>query len=232
MHDVSHLLSVTEAIRSRKSVRSFRPDPVSPALVEEVLSLAARAPSGGNLQPWRLRLLHGDALQAFKGTVRARIAECPEGEAPQYPIYPPDLWEPYRSWRFDIGERMYASIGVARGDKAGRALQFARNYEFFGAPVGLLCYVDRGMGSAQWADLGMYLQTVMLALRERGLHSCAQECWSLYHETIGRFVQAPPQWMLFCGMAIGHEDSAAPINSVQSPRMAFGDFAAWVQAGA
>jgi nitroreductase len=221
---------VATAVRSRKSVRAFLDQDVSRPLLEEVLTLAARAPSGGNLQPWRLRVLSGAAMSAFKEVMRARVREAPEGEAPfEYEIYPKDLGEPYRTSRFEIGERLYASLGVPRDDKAGRRRQFARNFEFFGAPAALLCFVDRGMGPPQWADLGMYLQTVMLLLRERGLHSCSQEAWSLYHRTVRAFVAAPPEWLLFCGMAIGYEDAAAPVNAMESPRAGFKDFAAWVQ---
>lgn len=228
MHSPSEL-PVAQAVCSRKSVRAFLDQDVPRALLEEVLTLAARAPSGGNLQPWRLRVLSGEAMAAFKSVMRSRVREAPEGEDPlEYEIYPKGLGEPYRSSRFDIGERLYASIGVVRDDKAGRRRQFARNFDFFGAPAAVLCFVDRRMGPPQWADLGMYLQTVMLLLRERGLHSCPQEAWSLYHRTARAFVSAPPEWLLFCGMAIGYEDPAAPVNAIESPRMEFKDFAAWV----
>ena len=228
MHE-SSVLSVAQAVRSRKSVRAFLDQDVPRSLLEEVLTVAARAPSGGNLQPWRLRLLSGEAICALKAVMRSRVREAPEGEAPfEYEVYPKGLGEPYRTSRFDIGERLYASIGVARDDAPGRRGQFARNFDFFGAPAALLCFVDRRMGPPQWADLGMYLQTVMLLLRERGLHSCPQEAWSLYHRTVRAFVSAPTEWLLFCGMAIGYEDPAAPVNAIESPRLAFEDFAAWV----
>jgi nitroreductase len=222
-------LSVTTAVLSRKSVRSFLPTAVPRNVLEEVLALAARAPSGGNLQPWRLRVLDGEAMTVFKSMMQSRIQQAPEGDTPvEYDIYPKNLGEPYRTNRYDIGERMYASIGVTREDKHGRRRQFARNYEFFGAPAAVLCFVDRNMGPPQWADLGMYLQTVMLLLRERGLHSCPQESWALYHRTVREFVSAPPEWLLFCGIAIGHEDPEAPINAVESPRIPFEGFGAWV----
>lgn len=227
------IATVTQAVRTRRSVRAFLDRDVPRPLIEEVLSLAARSPSGGNLQPWRLYVLANDAMGSFKAMMHERIAQAPEGELPlEYEIYPSNLPEPYRTWRYDIGERMYGAIGVGREDKAGRRRQFARNYEFFGAPVGLLCFIDRGMGPPQWADLGMYLQTVMLLLRERGLNSCAQECWALYHQSIRAFVAAPQEWMLFCGMAVGYVDPTAPINAVESPRMKFDDFARWIAAPA
>jgi nitroreductase len=229
VHSPSELLPVATAVRSRKSVGAFLDREVPRAVLEEVLTLAARAPSGGNLQPWRLRVVSGEAMSAFKSVMRARVRELPDGEAPfEYEIYPKDLGEPYRTSRFDIGQRLYAAIGVARDDRAGRRGQFERNFEFFGAPAAVFCFVDRGMGPPQWADLGMYLQTVMLLLREQGLHSCPQEAWSLYHRTVSAFVAAPPEWLLFCGMAIGYEDPAAPVNAIESPRTQFSDFASWV----
>jgi nitroreductase len=224
-------MNISDAVRTRKSVRAFLDTPVSDAVLREVLTLAARAPSGGNVQPWRIYVLNGSAMADFKEVIRQRVAAQPEGEAPfPYDIYPPNLWEPHRGARFEVGENMYAAIGVARDDKAGRRRQFARNYEFFGAPAALLCFIDHRMGSAQWSDLGMYLQTVMLLLRERGLHSCAQECWSLYHQTIRQYLGTPPELMLFCGMAIGHEDTAAPINRLETRRLRFEDFATVVSA--
>src|SRR5690606_26064176 len=134
-------------------------------------------------------------------------------------IYPPNLWEPHRSARFELGEQMYAALGVTRDDKLGRLQQFARNYEFFGAPAALYCYVDRRMGPPQWSDLGMYLQTLMLLLRERELDSCAQECWSVYPKTVSSVLQPPAELMLFCGMSIGYADPDAPVNGLRSQRL-------------
>jgi len=214
-------MNVTDAVESRRSVRAFLPTPVPESLLREVLATAARSPSGGNLQPWRLYVLTGQSLADF----RARLAGRTSVSAPEYAIYPPSLGEPYRTQRYVLGEQMYALLGVPREDKAGRAAHFARNFDFFGAPAALFCYVDRTMGAPQWSDLGMFLQTVMLLLRERGLDSCAQECWSVSHKAVGEFLKPPPEWMLFCGMAIGHADPAAPVNQLRAERMPVEDFA-------
>lgn len=218
-------MTVTEAVRRRRSIRAFLDREVPPALLREAIELAARAPSGGNVQPWKLHVLAGAPLAELKTQVRARLKAGPQVDKPDYEIYPPNLWEPHRSARFEVGEQMYGLLGVPREDKFGRLMQFARNYEFFGAPAALFCYVDRRMGPPQWSDLGMYLQTLMLLLTERGLDSCAQECWSVYHETVDRFLGAPAGELLFCGMAIGYADPAAPVNRLATQRLPLADFA-------
>ncbi len=217
-------LGVTEAVRARRSVRAFLDTQVPLSVLREVLEIAARAPSGGNLQPWWLHVVTGEPLARLREQMRERVAS--QGPDPaEYDIYPPNLWEPYRSRRFEIGEIMYRALGIARTDKLGRLQRFAENYQLFGAPVGLFCFVDRRMGSPQWSDLGMYLQTVMLLLKERGLDSCAQESWSAYHRVVSELVKSPPELMLFCGMAIGYADPEAPVNAIQSPRAPLDEFA-------
>lgn len=212
-------MNVTEAVRSRKSVRQFLPDPVDPAVIREVLANAARAPSGGNLQPWHVHVVGGASLANFKAIMAGRIEAASAGETMEYDVYPRELGSPYRERRYEVGEDLYRSIGVAREDRPARLRQFARNYAFFDAPLALFCSVDRQMGPPQWADLGMFLQTVMLLLREAGLHSCAQECWARYAQTVGAFLALPPERMLFSGMAIGYEDTQAPINGWRSTRV-------------
>jgi nitroreductase len=188
------------------------------------LEAAARAPSGGNLQPWRIHLLVGAALQRFRERMKQRL-ELGGFDPIDYAVYPPNLHEPYRTQRFQVGEGLYATLGIERADKLGRLGQFARNYNFFGAPVGLFCFVDRRMGPPQWSDLGMYLQTLMLLLCERGIDSCAQEAWSAFGATVAEFVAAPAEQMLFCGMAIGYADAAAPVNRLVTERAALAAFA-------
>lgn len=218
-------MNVSDAVKSRKSVRQFLPDPVDSAVIREVLAKAAHAPSGGNLQPWRVQVVGGASLARFKSIMARRIEEASAGESTEYDVYPRELTSPYRERRYQVGEDLYRSIGVAREDRPARLRQFARNYAFFDAPLALFCSVDRQMGPPQWADLGMFLQTVMLLLREAGLHSCAQECWARYAQTVGAFLDLPPERMLFCGMAIGHEDTDAPINQWRSARVPLEAFA-------
>jgi len=219
-------MNVFEAVESRRSIRDFLPTPVDGAVIRKVLAAAARSASGGNLQPWHIDVLAGEPLQQLKDLMKTRVVEAPTGDAHKdYSIYPPELVAPYRDRRFQVGEDMYALLGVPREDKAGRLQWFGRNYQFFGAPLALFCTVDRRMGLPQWSDLGMYLQTVMLLLREVGLDSCAQECWAIYPETITGFLGTPPERMLFTGMAIGWRDPDHPINRLVTRRAPLEEFA-------
>jgi len=211
------MMTVTDAVDARQSVRGFADRPVDLALLRELIVRAARAPSGGNLQPWHIDLVSGAPLERFRALMAARLM-AGTTEPPAYAIYPPELGEPYRTRRFEIGEALYGRLGIPREDKAGRRRWFAQNFAFFGAPVALFCTVDRAMGPPQWSDLGMYLQTLMLLLVERGLGSCPQECWAMYPETVTAFLGTPPERMLFCGMAIGHPDAGAPANALRSAR--------------
>ena len=216
--------TVTEALRTRRSIRAFRPDPVDDATVRELLELAARAPSGGNLQPWSVCVLNGAATEAFRERIRAAREKRPFGDPPEYPVYPEDLPDPFRSRRRDIGEQLYATLGIAREDKAGRLQQFARNFEFFGAPVAMFFTIERFMNANQWAHLGMFMQSLMLAARERGLHTCPQEAWAVWHREIADFCEVPASRMVYCGLALGHADEAAEVNTVYSPRAPLDDF--------
>ncbi len=216
-------MNVTEAVAVRISVRAFRPDPVSGALVREILELAHRAPSGGNLHPWRVHALAGAPLEALKAKGMATLAAGLE--ASEYDVYPPELWDPFRTRRFVCGEDLYASVDIPREDKAARLRQMARNVEFFGAPVGLFFSLDRRLGAPQWSDVGMYMQTVMLLAVERGLDTCAQEFWARLPKTVGDFLGLPDDHILFSGMALGYRDPDAPINSWRSRRDPFEAFA-------
>lgn len=206
---------VSHAVQARRSVRSFTSEPVPDDLLRALLEQASRAPSGGNLQPWRIYVVNGDAMARF----RQHITTQPPIEAPEYAIYPDDLSEPYRTNRFEVGEEMYALLGLDREDKAGRLAQLARNGDFFGAPSGFFCFVDRRMGPPQWSDLGMFLQTFMLLAVEAGLGTCPQEYWAVRHGAVRSFVNAPEHEMLFCGMAVGHVDAEAPVNQLHTRRM-------------
>jgi len=214
---------VSEAVAARRSVRQFTDQPVPNDTIADLLDRAARAPSGANIQPWRIYVINDDAMSRFRTFIRDRPADGAE-----YEIYPPKLWEPYRTNRFALGEQMYAALGIERDDKAGRLRQFARNQDFFGAPAALFCFIDRGMGPPQWSDLGMFLQTFMLLAQEAGVDTCPQEFWSAHHAGVQESVGAPEEEMLFCGMAIGHADLDAPVNALLSERMPLSEWATFV----
>ena len=217
--------SVSEAVASRRSVRGFLSTPVDADVIRRVVEKAARAPSGGNVQPWHIDVVAGPKLDELKTLMAERVMQSPKGEPTEYEIYPKELPSPYRDYRFELGEDMYASIGIPREDKFGRLMWFARNFQFFGAPLALFCSVARTMGPPQWSDLGMYLQTLMLLLREEGLDSCPQECWAIYPETIGQFLNLPDDRMLFCGMSIGFADEADKANQFKAKRAPLAAFA-------
>jgi nitroreductase len=220
-------VNVSEAIAARRSVRGFLETPVDPALIRTILETASRAPSGGNVQPWHVDIVTGGAMNRLKATMRERLASG-ESEAHAYDIYPPNLTAPYRDRRFAVGEAMYAHIGIPREDKPARRQWFARNFQFFDAPAAIFCTVDRQMGPPQWSDLGMFLQTVMLLAVEAGLATCPQECWAVYPQTVTAFLDTPAERMLFCGIAIGHEDPDHPANRLRTERAPFDEWARFV----
>jgi nitroreductase len=201
---------------ARRSVRSFKSDPVQEPVIRRLLADAARAPSGGNLQPWHVHAVVGERL----AELLAHVAAAGPDPEPAYRIYPENLEEPYRTRRFANGEQLYASIGLPREDRAGRFRQLGRNLQLFGAPVGLFVFIDRNMGRPQWADLGMYLQSLMLLAVEQGLDTCPQEFWAAYANPVSSFLGAPENHMLFCGVALGVGESEAPINSFSTTRAA------------
>lgn len=210
--------SVADAVAARKSVRAFTDEPVDVAVVEQLLKDAAWAPSGGNVQPWRVWVLTGEVLETFRGRIRELHPEHPMGQGPEYDVYPPDLWEPYRTRRFTNGQQLYDAIDIPREDKVRRVMQFGKNFDFFGAPIALLIGIERRMGPPQWSDVGMFLQSFMLLAHEQGLGTCAQEAWTSWHQAAYETLDFPEDVILFCGMAIGHEDTEHPINNWRSDR--------------
>ena len=217
--------SVARAIESRRSTRAFLPRPVERSTIEEMLQVAARAPSGGNLQPWFVDVLAGAPLAALKAAVRGSFAARPAGEGLEFTVYPSPLPEPYRARRFASGEALYDAIAIPREDRAARLAQFARNYDFFGAPVALFVSIDRLFDRPQWAHLGMFLQNLMLLAEERGLATCPQEAWAAVHLTVAEQLALPPGRILYCGVALGYADAEAPINRWRTERAPVEDFA-------
>lgn len=232
--DADH--AVAGVVAARRSVRAFLPAPVDEGIVRECIDAAGRAPSGGNLQPWHAVVVTGEAMADLRVRVAERLRHPELMPAPEYAVYPPRLWSPYRERRFDNGEQLYALLGIPREDKAARLSSFARNWDFFGAPVGVLLHVDRGMGPPQWADLGIWLQTLMLLLTERGLGTCAQEAWAAQHDIVRSLIadRAPgspvvtEDLMLFCGLAVGHPDPDAPVNRLLAERAPASETTTWL----
>lgn len=211
-------LSVSAALAARHSSRAFLPDPVEPEMLEDILRRAAQAPSGGNLQPWRVRLLTGDALAALTARVTARAEALPEGEPMPFPFYPEPDSATGQQRRQAAGAQLYQALGIAREDSAARRAWLLENFAFFGAPAGVLIFVEAGATPFQWLDLGIYLQSVLLLLTEAGLAACAQADWAMYAPTVAAALNLPAGLQLACGIAIGHADPARPINAVRTTR--------------
>ncbi len=216
-------MNVSEAVEARKSIRAFLDTPVPDDTIGDLLRRASRAPSGGNVQPWRVYVIGTETMPRFKEFLSTR-----EIEAPGYDVYPPKLWEPYRTNRFALGEQMYALLGIPREDKERRLLRMAENFNFFGAPAAIFCFIEEAMGPPQWSDLGMFLQTFMLLAQEAGLDTCAQESWASWSQAVHDFVEAPDEEMLFCGVAIGHRDPEAVVNDLESERMPLEQWARFI----
>ncbi|HEY4018857.1 MAG TPA: nitroreductase [Pseudonocardiaceae bacterium] len=209
-------MDVYEAVTSRRAVRGFTDRQVPKEVLERVLSAAAWSPSGSNLQPWHAYVVTGGPLAEIKKRAGERLAGGDPWDEPEYEQYPSTLKSPYRERRSAFGEQRYGALGIARADIEARQRAAAANWDCFGAPAALFCYIDRDLGSPQWADLGMYLQTVMLLLRAEGLHSCPQMAWAKFHKTVDEVLVPPHEFILFCGMSIGYED--VTVDSARTPR--------------
>ena len=216
-------MNVTEAVNSRRSVRQFLDKPVDRATLERVLETAQRSPSGGNTQPWNAILVGGDALADITAKIKEKAKAAPMGENMEYAIYPKGLEGRYEEQRRAVGRDMFESIGLGRDDSAGRVAQMAKNWDSFGAPLQLFTYTRKYMGPPQWSDMGMWLQTVMLLLREAGLDSCPQEIWAMYGSYMRELLGIDDDHIFFCGMAIGYRDPDAPINNFDTPRVPIRD---------
>lgn len=212
------------AIRSRRSCRAFTSDPVPRATLEAILDVARWAPSGGNLQPWRVIAVTGRAREDVV-RVAGEALFSGASEEGEHPIYPEALWEPYRSRRFANAESLYESLGIPREDKAARYRWVAENFRFFGAPVGLFFIVDRRMGHGQWAHLGMFMMALALAAEAHGLGTCMQEAWARVRATLHGHLGLGEQETLYCGMALGYPDKTHSIAAMVRERASLEEIA-------
>ena len=221
-------MTVTEAVKARISTRAFLDKPVSEADLREILDIARWSPSGGNLQPWRVHVVSGAGRDRLAETVKKAIAENPFGDEAEIAIYPPKLPDPWRTRRFEVGEAMYALLGVPRDDKPARLKWLLNNYDFFGAPVGLFFSLDRRFDKGQWAHLGMFMQTLALVAEEKGLATCMQEAWAARAKTVSAFLGLNEDEQLYCGMALGYADPDAKVNALRSSRAPVEEFATFI----
>jgi len=218
---------VDEAIVTRRSLRAFLPTPVPRSTIEEILSVASRAPSGTNTQPWKVYVLTGNAKTELSRKVLAAYNDPAERAAhsEEYAYYPTEWVSPFIDRRRKVGWDLYGLLGIAKTDKARMHAQHGRNYEFFGAPVGLMFTIDRVMRQGSWLDYGMFLEGIMVAARARGLDTCPQAAFTQFHRIICEHIGAPPNEQLVCGMSLGHADPDAVENTLVTEREPVSAFA-------
>ena len=220
--------AVQQAILKRRAVRAFLPDPVDPTLVRRLIELAARAPSGTNMQPCKLRVV-GPQTRARRET--ALIAALEAGERPgaeEYRYYPERFREPYLSRRRKVGWDLYGLLGVAKGDTAGMLRQTAANLRFFDAPVALMLTIDRDLEIGSWLDLGMFIENLLIAAQGHGLDSCPQAIFAQFHPIVRRELAIPEDEIVVCGIAIGKADPDAPANRLVPEREPIERFTTWL----
>lgn len=221
-------LSVSAAMASRRSIRAFQDVPVDTALLRGIMEKAQRAPSGGNVQPWHVAMVTGDALRKLISAVQKVMMAGGGGIADgEYVIYPPGLPEPYMARRHGVAHAMYDAMGIERNDRTARNMAMAQNFTGFGAPVVAFIHCPRFMGPPQWADMGIYLQSLMLLLREAGLDSCPQEAWSIYGKQVRDALAIGDDHILYAGLAIGWRDAGAPVNNFAVDRASLDEVVGW-----
>ena len=218
-------LSVTEAIRTRRSVRIFTDQPVAEELVREILSIAEYAPSNSNLQPWRAYVVAGEALKKALGSINDGLYTDGKVETPSFPTYPEKLIEPLRTRRFECGERMYDALGIPREDKPARISQVMKNFQFFGAPVGIILTMHESLDMGQAMDIGIFAQNIMLLAKERGLDTCPQVSWTQFPQRVRDALDIPGDERVMIGIALGYGNDSSPVNHLDHPRAELDEFA-------
>lgn len=221
------MMTVEEAITGRRSIRAFLDKPVPRELIDKLLTIAGRAPSGSNIQPWKVWVLEGEAKSALSAELKAQHDACIEGQWP-YNYYPVKWREPYLGRRRACGFGLYAKVGIGKGDTAAMKEQHGRNFLFFDAPVGLIFTIDDDMEPGSWLDYGMFLQSIMVAARALGLETCPQAAFAPRHVTIKKRLGVPDNEVVVCGLALGYADWSAKVNEFTPDRMPLGEFVHYV----
>ncbi len=220
-------MDVSTAVNQRISTRAFLDKPITEAEARDWLAQGQRSPSGGNLQPWRVHVVAGDARAAVVDMAMKALMANPKGEPTEYPIYPENLWNPHEERRQTIGKQMFETLGIAKDDKAARLAWFAGNFRFFDAPLAIFVILDKRMGHGQWAHTGMFLQTLALLAEERGWATCMQECWGMLRPSLKTHLNLDNGEVVWCGMAVGYPDKEAAVNTLQSERADVDEFASF-----
>jgi nitroreductase len=217
-------LPTPEAIRTRRSIRAFLKTPVPRETIAEILELAGWAPSGSNIQPWRVHVLTGATLERVGSAIRNAYLTGEPGHKRDYAYYTDPIVEPYLARRRQCGWGLYTTLGIQRGEKERMTAARARNYNFFGAPMGLVFSIDANLEKGSWLDYGMFLQTIMIAARSYGLHTCPQASIAEFPDIVRRELAIEAGNIIICGMAVGYADPDAVVNQFQPPRIPLTDY--------
>ena len=211
---------VDDAITTRRSLRAFLPTPVPRQTIEDILAVASRAPSGTNTQPWKVYVLTGESRAELSRRILAAHDDPAERatHSEEYAYYPSEWISPFSDRRRKVGWDLYSLLDIAKTDKARMHAQHGRNYEFFGAPVGLMFTIDRVMRQGSWLDYGMFVQNIMIAARARGLDTCPQAAFTQYHRIISEHIGAGANEQVVCGMSLGYADPDAIENTLVTER--------------
>jgi nitroreductase len=220
---------VFAAARTRRSIRAYKPDAVPREVLREIVELGRHAPSGSNIQPWRVHVLTGSALARLGGAMQRAFLDDEPGHHRDYEYYTDPIVEPYLARRRQCGWGLYGTLGIGRGDHDKSRAYRATNYNFFGAPAGLVFTIDRKLEKGSWLDYGMFLQTLMLAARARGLHTCPEASIASYPDIVRRELSLSADWVVICGMAMGYADPQAVVNTFQPPRIAVDEYAVFME---
>ena len=212
------MLSVDEAITSRRSVRAYKTDPVPQGTISHILEVASRAPSGTNMQPWHVHIFTGDALNSLTSSVLDAFWNEPDEHQSDRQHYLEKIRDPYLARRRKVGWDLYCILGIGKGEREKTREYHAQNYKFFGAPVGMIFTIDHDMGWMSWLDYGMFIQNICIAARGQGLHSCPQAAWASYHDVVEKHLGLPEIQLVHCGMSLGYEDTEAAVNTLETVR--------------
>jgi nitroreductase len=225
-HVADETAMVDDAILSRRSVRAFLPDPVDEQAIKDILEVAARAPSGTNMQPWKVYVASGETREKIGDAILNSGIRAEKVAWDEYKYYPDQFFEPYLQRRRENGFGLYGVLGIGRRDVDKMRAQHDRNFVFFDAPVGMIFTIDRRLNKGSWIDYGMFLQNIMIAARARGLHTCPQAAFAPYHKQIRPILNIPEEEIVVCGMALGYEDTSKVENTFRTPRAPLED---WVK---
>jgi nitroreductase len=224
-------MDLCDIIRVRGSTRAFLPQKLPLDVVRDILDVARFAPSGSNTQPWQVHVVTGEARSTICAAVRHAAVHEREQHRGLYEYYPSQWKEPYLSRRRACGWGLYNLLGIQKGDRAGGLSQELKNFDFFGAPVGLFVFMDRELGQGSLIDCGMFMQNVMIAAQAKGLATCPQAAWAPYQAVIREHLNVSDSHILLCGLALGYADPSAPVNQYRPERLPVDGFTHFHEAG-